>query len=256
MFTADVSFPLLAGEQEQQIEAALSLLSACYKNGQIAVDVWPMTIREGLLRTTLLIPDETALDRRFSNRYAEEALTFLPMNGVGEPEISVYGFDPGSLPSCDCKGRTSLILFTNYLTFESPVRCGDCFNPVPLYRIPTCSSGEHLDILHWRADYKACDTLQMHCTVGERFAEQQLYRHDSSLSERGREICHELAKRTGQSTHYYLHKSRGRSTADERRRRCPNCEEDWLLAEAWHGLFEFRCDNCHLLSNIACSLHR
>lgn len=256
MFTAEVTFPFLSGDQGDAVDAVSWLLGAWFQNGQVAVDIWPMTFRDGFLRSVVLLPDRDALRPEFSNRYVQEGLASLLSQGVGEPTISVDGFDPGSLPACGCPERTSFILFTNYITFESPVRCGDCFNPVPLYQIPTGNREEHFDVVSWQADYKACDTLQMHCTVGERFAEQQLYRHDSALSRVGRELCEAIAVRTGKPTYYWLHKSRGQTKDEELRRRCPSCNSEWLLPEPWHGLFEFRCDQCHLLSNIACSLSK
>jgi len=128
---------------------------------------------------------------------------------------------------------------------------GDCFDPVPLYRVPPTRDLEYLDILQWAADYQACDTLQMHCTTGERFGERQLVGHDSSLTAQGREICRRLSAKTGLPAYYYLHNSRGRSLRDERRRRCPGCRRNWSMAEPWHGRFDFKCERCLLLSNIA-----
>jgi predicted nucleic acid-binding Zn ribbon protein len=142
-------------------------------------------------------------------------------------------------------------LFTHYLNRESPLRCGNCFAPIPLYRIPHIQDEEYLDVHQWEADYKACDTLQMHIRTGERFGERQMFQHDSSLSRRGRELCVRIASLTRRPTYYYLHKVRARSSAEEERRRCPNCNGQWKLGKRWH-LFDFRCDQCLLLSAIAC----
>jgi len=133
---------------------------------------------------------------------------------------------------------------------ESPLSCGDCFRAVPLYRIPHTHGDEYADVLQWEADYKACDTLHMNIGTGERFGERQMFRHDSSLSRRGREICASISSLTGRPTYYYLCKVRARSSAEEERRRCPNCNGQWKLGKRWH-LFDFRCDRCLLLSNIA-----
>ena len=52
-------------------------------------------------------------------------------------------------------------------------------------------------------------------------------------------------------TFYFLSKGRGRSRAAEQARLCPGCGGDWLLEEPRHDCFDFRCESCRLLSNIA-----
>ncbi len=251
MITAVLSFSLPDAGHTEVLQAAGSLLAVWHKNGQIVGNDWPMAAADGTLRAYVRLPAADALDSSFANAYVLRDLERLSACGAGRPVVEILGVDPDTLPPCACTSRGSLILFTDYLTLESPLRCGNCFDPVALYRVPATKDFEYLDVLQWAADYKACDTLQMGCTTGERFGEQQLVRHDSSLSIRGRQICRRLAERTNAPTYYHLHKSRGRSLGAERRRRCPNCHGDWLLAERWHNRFDFRCDDCRLLSNVA-----
>ncbi len=251
MITAVLSFSLPDAGHTEVLQAAGSLLAVWHKNGQIVGNDWPMAAADGTLRAYVRLPAADALDSSFANAYVLRDLERLSACGAGRPVVEILGVDPDTLPPCACTSRGSLILFTDYLTLESPLRCGNCFDPVALYRVPATKDFEYLDVLQWAADYKACDTLQMDCTTGERFGEQQLVRHDSSLSVRGRQICRRLAENTNVPTYYYLHKSRGRSLGAERRRRCPNCHGDWLLAERWHNRFDFRCDDCRLLSNVA-----
>jgi predicted nucleic acid-binding Zn ribbon protein len=147
------------------------------------------------------------------------------------------------------------ILYTNYLSLESPIRCGDCFGIFPLYRIPATKDDEYTDILTWESDYKACDTLQMNCSTGERFGISQLSRCDSSLSKRGIDICICIAVSTGIPAYYYLLKESGRNKRAELNRKCPSCGGEWLLHDSLHKLFDFKCDKCKLLSNIGWSVH-
>ncbi|RYD27709.1 MAG: hypothetical protein EOP86_24150, partial [Verrucomicrobiaceae bacterium] len=165
--------------------------------------------------------------------------------------VTVLGRDPCGLDFCVCPSRSAFVLFTDYLASDiPPVRCLDCFDPVALHTLPHTADGEHLGLLWWAADYRACDTLQMHCTTGERFGEQQLRRHDSSLSRQGRDLCSQLETLTGVPVYYYLHKTRSRSRASELQRRCPSCGSEWRLEPRLH-LFDFQCGKCRLLSNIA-----
>src|SRR5439155_18113570 len=131
----------------------------------------------------------------------------------------------------------TFILFTHMFSSSPPVRCGTCFMPVPLYRLPHTRDAEYLNVLHWVADYRACDTLQMHCTTGERFGESQLGRVDSALSRQGRALAAELAAALDRPVYYNLFKARGRNRKTELARKCPSCGRKWHLREPWHGLF-------------------
>src|SRR5262249_48613682 len=146
-------------------------------------------------------------------------------------------------PSC-------YVLFTTYLAVDSSLTCGDCFRSVPLYRIPHTDAQSYQDILFWQSNYRACDHLQMACTTGERFGMRELSHVGSALSLEGRGVCEKITNLTGIPTYYYLYRYKGRSRTSETKRLCPACGGSWLLQERWH-LFDFRCDRCRLVSNIA-----
>jgi len=254
MLVVEVTFQLAMSAAPEASEAVTHVLAAWLKNGQIEVD-WQLIEREKEFIAITLVPDQAALDPANANQYVREAMECLAPQGVSTPSARIRGPNPDFDPACTCEARPSLILFTNLLSKASPVRCGTCFMPVPLYQLPHTQDLEHLNILQWAADYRACDTLQMHCTTGERFGEGQLASHDGSLSRQGRAIASALANRTGVPVYYYLFKARGRTRATELKRTCPSCRGEWRLPEPWHRQFEFRCDTCSLLSNIACSLN-
>ncbi|WP_408648789.1 DUF2310 family Zn-ribbon-containing protein [Tumidithrix elongata] len=256
MLSAELTFAILENYDPSDDEAFEDLLSIWYKNGQIETKRWHTVRNNQHVRVTAWLPDENALDAVHNNTYANEVLTDLPKRGFGLPVIRILGVDTQFDPPCSCPNSESLILITNYLSAISPFRCGSCFNPVALYRLPHTHDEEHLDVLHWASDYRACDTLQMHCTTGERFAESQLYRYDSSLSQQGKDIAAKLSTKIFKPVYYFLLKSRGKSLNSERSRHCPSCGGTWLLEQPWHGLFDFRCDRCSLLSNIACGIQK
>jgi len=254
MFAAQINLKNGNAEQEVFVEESYWLLGAWEKNGQIVSDQWPIATTSDGLIAQVLIPAVNALNDRFANRYVREALRRYHKLTSMRPQIQVLGPHPESAPPCSCSNRPGYILFTNYLSVEAPVRCSKCFRPVPLYLLPPTHDEEYLDILSWMADYKACDTLQMHCTVGERFGEQQMFSPNSALSKQGLKLCKALQAKVKRKVYYYLHKSRGRSLSDERKRRCPVCHRQWILDTTWHNLFQFRCEHCKLVSNIASSL--
>jgi predicted nucleic acid-binding Zn ribbon protein len=39
--------------------------------------------------------------------------------------------------------------------------------------------------------------------------------------------------------------------AVERIRKCPKCARGWALSEPFHGKFDFLCEHCRFISNIA-----
>ncbi len=163
----------------------------------------------------------------------------------------IIGCDPDSSEKCQCQKRKSLILFTTFISLESPLRCGDCFRTIPLYNIPKTYDDEYYNILCWESDYQSCDQLQMNCSVGEHFATNQMSKIDSQLSKQGIKVCSEIAKLTKTPTFYYLYRSSGKSINSERKRTCPSCDSTWLLKEQIHSRFDFKCNKCKLLSNIA-----
>jgi predicted nucleic acid-binding Zn ribbon protein len=171
---------------------------------------------------------------------------------VDRPKVTPLGSDPESHPPCTCRQRGSLILFTTFLDDESPVRCGACFGPIPLYRLPgTTETGNHQQLLWWQDTYQALDWLFIGTGAGERFAHGQLARHDSELSKEGRALARKLEKQTRLPVYYYLSKHVGRSDRAERRRKCPSCGKPWLRPEPLHRIFDFACRRCRLMSNVA-----
>lgn len=171
---------------------------------------------------------------------------------LAAPVVTQLGFDPESRLPCACRKRRSLILFTTFMQKESTVRCGACFGPVPLYRFPaTSDGGNYQGLLSWERTYQALDWLFMATGPGERFAHDQLARVDSQLSNGGRELARTLEKKIRTPVYDYLSKHFGRSDEAERKRKCPSCGRPWLRREPLHGIFDFECRRCRLLSNVA-----
>jgi predicted nucleic acid-binding Zn ribbon protein len=251
MFVAEILVPARRGHVAETCDALQVLLGALRMNGQVLGREWPIAQTEEGLRTPVMIPERGALGRRHQNGWVREALEKLSSAAGAKPQVMVLGDDPTGAEADRCKKPSCYVLFTTYLDLNSPLCCGDCFRPVPLYRIPHTAEGEYYDVLCWQFDYKACDQLQMNCATGERFGTRELSRPDSSLSRQGRSICRKISELTGKPAYYYLYRYGGRGGQAEARRLCPGCGGEWLLKEPWHRLFDFRCDRCRLVSNIA-----
>jgi predicted nucleic acid-binding Zn ribbon protein len=253
MYLAEVFFPFANPKAKPSVvlDRTYSLTAAWVKNGQMYGHTHSpvLTGRDGI-RWHVLLPERTSLSKKWNNRYAVKAAEELAKVGAGAHEVRILGRE-ASLPSvCRCRKPGRYYLFTTFLDITSPLNCGDCQRPVPLYRIPTISGDEHFDILQWQDNYRACDALWIGSGVGERFNGRQLSEPESDLSKSGRRICAAIEEKTATPTHYYLLRHSGRSSKAELERKCPVCAGEWRLEEKW-GLFDFRCDGCRLMSNIA-----
>jgi predicted nucleic acid-binding Zn ribbon protein len=220
-------------------------------NGQVLSSEFPAALQDGVYRVIVSAPERSALSKRNNGPYVTESRDQISRLGIALKIID-HGFDPESAKTCKCRDRDWMVLFTTYICLESPLRCGICFGPIPLYRLaPPSPERDWYKTICWQSDYRACDRLQMNCATGERFGMRELSHYDSSLSRRGREICDELAASTGVPVYYYLYRAGNRSLGAERKRRCPVCRSGWLIDPPLHDLFDLKCDKCRLVSNLA-----
>src|SRR5207237_2311956 len=121
-------------------------------------------------------------------------------------------------------------VITHYVTIESPLACGSCFRSVPLYRLPKYDDHDYMQILSWETNYISCDSLQMNCEVGERWALNQMQEVKSQLSRQGLKICQRIEELTDVPTYYYLHNYR-KEKSNPLSRPCPVCGDKWNLKE-------------------------
>ncbi len=252
MFAAELTFKRKPrGDTEQCFDALWALLPAWCRNGQI-LDEYFFAQSGRSFRAYVQLPETTSLAHRHDNKYVKRAYAKLAEVCLEKPILKLVGeTDTGD--TCDCKQPSHYILFTNFIQISPPMKCGDCFYSVPLYRLPkTYDESEYSDILGWEADYQRCDGLQMNCSTGERFGMREMSGLNSSLSKRGRELCQEIERLTGKPTYYYLDRSNAvRSHSAEQKRRCPSCNGAWQLEGPLHEIFDFCCEPCRLLSNIS-----
>lgn len=254
MYIALLSLPLAEEDDvDQAVDLLHKLVSTWRMNGQVLGDEFSFYERDHAYHTTLTIPAYDALHETYFNKWVQREWSRFPTQGMSHPTSSILGISPDSAPRCECAQRTSFILYTTALSLESSLRCGDCFQPVPLYTIPPTYEHDYYNLIRWETDYQACDRLQMGCETGERFGLREMEHIHSGLTQRGREICRKIEVGTRLPTYYYLHKWKAHSKEAERKRRCPSCGEHWKLAEQLHKLFDFRCVPCRLLSNFAYS---
>lgn len=254
MYVATIAFTFFHCREEAALNAVDLLLGTWRMNGQVLGREFPMARTEDGVTCTLLLPDSNALEARYDSVYMSPRSAALAQAEVTGPTIVSRTPEPNSAEPCRCKPHTGLILYTDYLSLESPLRCADCFGPIPLYQMPPPHGDDYYDAICWQSDYQAFDHLQMSAVAGERLALHQMGKHDSALSRQGRAICEAWEAKTGLTVFYYLYRHYGKSLVRETARRCPSCDSEWRLPRRLHGRFDFRCDKCRLLSNVAHSL--
>jgi len=256
MHTAELTFKQRKGSDRQVALGAIdNLLYALRRSGELVEQDAPVAQVRGGYRVYVSLPEANSLRPRFRTKAVRRAIGGLRKAGLMWQAARVLGLDPQSKPVCACRQPGSLILTTDFLSCESPLQCGDCRGVVPLYRVPpTGECGDYEDVRFWEYHYRAFDSIWIASGAGERLAYRQLTMPDSELSIEGLDVCRRIEKAIGIPAYYYLRRHYGRSQKLERHRRCPGCSGEWLLNECWLEQYDFRCDHCRLVSEIACTV--
>lgn len=255
MFIAQIRFEISEKDKtENQSETVDDFLYTLFFEGRIVGKEFIVARQDETFISFVSIPEKEALKSLKKQKSLKADFQKLIEAGISEPTFEVLGKETEYAELCDCRNSSAYVLFTHSLSKHSPIDCFDCGKTVPLYRIKQTKPQQLRYALSWQEEYKACDLLQMHCGFGERFGNKQMSQLDSGLTKSGLEICAEVKNLTGKNCYYYLYRYNGISEKKELERKCPNCGGDWLLEKPFRKIFDFRCDRCHLLSNIAFSL--
>jgi predicted nucleic acid-binding Zn ribbon protein len=197
--------------------------------------------------------EKTSLAPKLHFSWANRSYKRVLLHSKRQPKFELVGRLPDEKPCCTCRGKTDLILRTNFLSMESVLKCTKCTRYGPLYRFRSLSNDTELlsGINSWKAAYDRCDGLFIGSGVGERFGYYQTSSLKSPLAQDGVKLCRSLEKKLKVRVYYDLNTYYGRSSSLERKRHCPGCNGNWLLKQPWLGLYNFRCNKCRLVSNIA-----
>lgn len=253
MYIQEISIDLNKAPDKETIAQEFNGLMIYYRgSGQTQGKIEPLYIKDNRIISTPFTLEKDALDKKYNNFYVQEQSKKVEALSQSVLMFKMLGMTQGQeITACSCTQPKSYILITNYISIDPPLMCGTCHEPVPLYKLPVYHDHGYMPILSWETNYKSCDSLQMNCEVGERWALNQMQEPDSQLSRQGRTICHLIEDETGIPTYYYLHNYRRtkRNTSDHN---CPGCNEAWLPVEHAHNIpYDFRCDQCRLVSVIS-----
>lgn len=192
-------------------------------------------------------PEQESLLPKWNNEWVDEALAEAQSFGVKFIYFELVGRDYHAEESSASDAHFH-ILYTTHLDTCSPIYNGDNFCPIPLYKV---SQDPELSekIIKWQENWQACDQLQMNGGALEQQALSQIAELNSELTEQGRALAQEIEKCQHIPTYYYLYRL-GNDPAVEHHRKCPSCNGEWKLPEPL-GIFQFKCDECRLVSNLS-----
>lgn len=252
MILAKLTFECFEDTTITAVERAISsLITELKYNGQIIGNEFPCLLKDGHFITQALCPTEDSLQYTNNNRAVNNAISALSDYGILQPKIDILGQEIHSDMSDPDHTPLWQVLYTSYVQTCSPLRCGEHFAPIPLYRQPAIGNGSYKQLINWQQDWQACDQLQMNGRSAEFAALFEIGDVNSSLAQRGRALAKIIEENAGIPTYYYLYRVGGENLQSEKQRLCPQCNNEWALDEPLHQVFDFKCDDCRLVSNLS-----
>lgn len=253
---------------EQAQIVITELLDELRYNGQIIGREFALTLNNDEFVCHLVCPETDSMDSKYYTVDIVEILQELQEIGIAGPFTEVKGLESQSDFTDQCSKPKGYILYSTFVQSCSPIRCSEHFMPIPLYKLPEIV---RRPLIKWQESQAACDQLQMNeMTEIEAMMVEQLSNPSSQLLTQGRSILDDIQRVTGQPAYQYLYRVGGESLESEKNRRCPSCGDAWAIDESWQenkpssesnswsenktplfGLFDFKCENCQVLSNIS-----
>lgn len=251
MYLAELRFTLIADTEFSAAEQAIRhYLEALIFNGQMLGREFPTAFTGDAFCSRLVLPTPDALSGQYASAKVKTAEQQLAAAGLGYPQCQLLGQDLMSQQTV-MELPTELVLFTTYADTCSPLRCANTLQPVPLFWLKTAAV-DYEALIRWQLQFQALDEIQLQQDrVLLKTAENSLQQFQSKLNRQGRKLVATLAKANNRPVFYALYSGSSDDCAAEAAKCCPGCGSHWRLTAPQAGIFDFRCDNCQLLSNIA-----
>jgi len=172
-------------------------------NGQVISGFELYIIDNDTICLTTVLPREDSLSDCNNNDFVKQRLKklqdFFDIDFIKEGNNFEYH------TSCVCEKPSWYFLYNEGNQGESPLVCGDCHKPVPLYEVPYIfNEKEHYSVLSWWRAKNAMDTLWHH-GLWDRFTYGQTALHNSKLNREGRKIGKALEKGLGVPVYYFIY---------------------------------------------------
>ena len=241
----------IENETEDLIEKILEklndfLIDNLFKTKQIVYRKLPIIKKNNEFIAIIDCPERDSLVSENSNYYVSKYWEEIEALSKNKIEIKYIGEEYIEYSKC-CAKQSFLVLYFGSL--YSCIRCGDCFEPIPFYFIPpTYDEKEYFDIFCWEKNYESCYNLWFSGEIGEKYHLNQLTNFKSNLTKQGLNVCKNIERVTNKPVYYFLMNYRKISIKKDKKRNCPSCNQEWILDINLHKKFDFKCDNCKLIS--------
>lgn len=162
MFVCELMFECFENTTITKVEGAINgLMDALRFNGQVLGREFPLAMDDATFTVRGVCPEEQSLHPRNHSDFVNFCLKRLSEAGLLAPKVRLLGQDINSEHTAPPQQPSWQVLYTTYVHTCSPLRSGDDFMPIPLYRNPPTLNGDHKSVIKWQSEWQACDELQM-----------------------------------------------------------------------------------------------
>lgn len=255
MWVAEFRFKIIANTTYTEAEKGIRrYLETLIFNGQILGREFPTHLEQDQFICRVVLPSQEAMRNQSHSPNGLKALADLAQVGLAYPQTEILGMDLMSHHTDPCEDPDALVLYCRFGQMNSVIYCMEHLAPVPLFLLPPTSKTDHEALIRWQLQYQALDEIQMQQdSVLLAAAEDALQNLQSPLNQQGRQFAQHLTSLLHKPVYYALYRGSSTDCSQEQHRRCPSCQGEWLRPTRLADLFDFQCDRCLLLSNIAWS---
>ncbi|KKO50127.1 nucleotide-binding protein [Arsukibacterium sp. MJ3] len=252
MYLAELTYKVIADTDISLAEAAIRVFTeALIFNGNVLGREFPTAWQQDRFCSRVVLPAPDALQPANLSARARSAEQQLMAAGLAYPQLQLLGIDIVSQHSNN-NVPAALLLFTTYSDNCSPLRNLANLAPVPLYQLQPAKDIDHEALIRWQIQFQALDEVQQQqLRVLKKTAENSLQHYHSVLNRQGRQLARRISQRNVLPVYYALYSGSSTNCAAEPTKPCPGCGSNWRLRSPLLQLFDFKCDNCRLVSNVA-----
>ena len=187
MYVQEISIEIKTEADIDEVFEDLDLLISFYRsNGQTQGKIESQYLANKKIVCLPFTMEQDSLNKKFNNSYVTRQIKKIEKNCNAVLQFKTVGKTSKNYKRpCQCEKPAFYILITDYITIEPPITCGTCNEKIPLYRLPIYYDDGYIPILSWETNYISCDSLQMNCEIGERWALNQMQKIDFQLSKQG-----------------------------------------------------------------------
>ncbi len=190
------------------------------KTGHVYENFYIVREASGNYAVYVIMPGADALDLEFCTEEAVDIIKKLAV--IFSLKVESVGAAVTCENSCTCADPSWYMLYSDLLTEESPVICGDCGKPVPLYKLPAILDKDgQSNLLNWQDQLKSFQKLDMY-NYAHDYTSGELQNPASRLNKMGRALCRAMEK--AKSVPVFYHLERNIRDASEV---CPLCGREW-----------------------------